>query len=100
MPAYSRKIEISGKSAQELYDVISSGIERVLAKSAIGGFEVMRDSEARSLEIRSKLMSASLIFRDGEIHVDGRLSLIAAAFRSKIDERIEHWVERAFGRAD
>jgi len=98
MPAYSRKIEISGKSAQELYDVISAGIERVLARSAIGGFEVLRDSSARSLEVRSKLMSASLVFRDGEIHVDRKLSLMAAAFRSKIDEGIERWVERAFGR--
>jgi hypothetical protein len=96
MPSYSRKVKIPGQSAQQLYDVIAADIERVMSKASIGEFEVTRDAARRAIDIKSKMFSAKLSCMDGEVALDGQLSLLATPFKSKIDEGISRWLSKTF----
>jgi len=96
MPAYIKKVSLPGKTAKELYDVVSSDIERVMAKASVGGFEIERNPGACQVSIKSPMFSATLSCRDGELSLDGKLSLLATPFRSKIDDGIDRWLNKAF----
>ena len=96
MASYSRRIEIPGKSAQELFDKISGDIERFLTKSPIGKADVKRDPDKREVSITSSMFSANLICHDGAVEVSAKLSLFAAPFKSKIDDGIEKWLAKSF----
>jgi len=43
------------------------------------------------------MASGSLAALDGELKVDISLSLLASAFKSKIDEGITKWLGKTFG---
>lgn len=95
MPSYSRKVQIPGKTAQELYDTVASHIDRFVDK-APARFEIDRDAAKREVRLTSSMATATLICRDGEMEVDAKLSLFAAPFRSKIDEGIDKWLSKTF----
>ncbi|OFZ19734.1 MAG: hypothetical protein A2X94_16920 [Bdellovibrionales bacterium GWB1_55_8] len=96
MPAYSRRVEVPGKSSEELYQVVSSDIDRMLAKSSIGNFKIDRDPVRKEVRVSSSMFSATLLCQNGVLSLDGKLSLLAAPFRSKIDEGIDRWLQRHF----
>lgn len=98
MPSYSRTVQVPGKTAQQLYDKVSSEIDRVMAKGPlpIGKFDVQRRPEKREVQFRSAMVTATLVCEEGELVLDAQLSLFAAPFRSKIDEGIDRWIAKAF----
>ena len=97
MPSYSRQVPVPGRSSQELYDKVAAQIDHFLEKAQVGKADVKRDPSGKKLLIESSMFSATLKCKDNCIEVDGKLSLLAAPFRSKIDEGIDKWIARAFG---
>ena len=96
MPSYSRQVKIPGKTSQELYDKVSQGIDAFLAKAAVGKYEVLRDPGSKELKIKSSLFSATLSCREEQMELSANLSLLAAPFKSKLDEGISKWLSRTF----
>lgn len=100
MPAFSKKVPIPGKSSQELYETLSREIERFVQKATGGSkYEISRDEGAKRFEIKSALFSGSVSCAEGEMQMDLKLSLLAAAFKGKLDEGIEKWVNKTFPKA-
>lgn len=96
MPSYSREVTIPGKSSQELYDRVSQDIDRFMNKASIGNFEVDRDPGKKEVCVKSSMVTATLVCDDGKLRLDAKLSLLAAPFRSKIDEGINKWIAKTF----
>jgi len=96
MPSYTKTVQIPGKSAQELYDRVSSEIDRFLGKTMIGKYELERNPAAREVSFKASMASATLRCGDGELVLDAKLSLLAAPFRSKLDDAIDRWVAKTF----
>lgn len=96
MPSYHREVTIAGKGSQELFDFINADIERFLTKASMGNFELKRDPASKSIEIKSAMFNAKLVCQDGKVTLDGSLSLLASAFKGKIDSGIEHWLSKHF----
>jgi hypothetical protein len=95
MPSYSRKVQIPGKSAQELFDTVAAQIDRFVDK-APAKFQIERDAGRKEVRLNSSMATATLICREGEMEVEAKLSLFAAPFRSKIDEGINKWLSKTF----
>src|SRR5688500_11360072 len=98
MPSYSRSIQIPGKSSDEIFSTISSGIDQFLAKgpSNFGKFDIDRAPDTKTVSLKSQYATAHLVCREGEVVLEAKLGLIASAFRSKIDEAIDKWVTKTF----
>ena len=96
MPSYSRTVQIPGKSSQELYDKISTEIERFMEKASIGKFEIERDAGRKQVQVKASMLSATLICNEGSLQFDAKLSLLATPFKSKIDEGITKWLSKTF----
>ena len=99
MPPYSRRVEVPGKTSEQLFEIVSNDIDRLLSKSSIGNFKIDRDAARREVRVNSSMFSATLVCTDGVLALDGKLSFLAAPFRSKIDEGIDRWVSRNFQKA-
>ncbi len=97
MPSYSRRVELPGKTSQELYDKVSTDIDRFMSKASIGKFEIVRDPARKQVEVKSSMVNATLICEEGGLRLDAKLSLLAAPFRSKLDEGIDRWLHKTFG---
>ena len=97
MASLHKKVQLPGKSAQELYDKVSSDIDRFLQKSGVTQFDLKRDPQKKVVTVDSKMVQATLQCTDGCMELNGKLSLLASPFRSKIEEGIEKWVKKAFG---
>lgn len=96
MPSYAKKIQVPGKTGQELYDRVSTDIDHFLGKIGIGKVDVERDPGQKKVTIKSSMVTATLTCLDGMIDVDGKLSLFAAPFKGKIDEGITKWITKTF----
>jgi hypothetical protein len=96
MPSYSRKVEIPGRSSQELYDAISKDIERFMSKASIGKFEIDRNPGAKKLFIKGSIFSATLTCGEAQMQLDAQLSLLAMPFKSKLDDGITRWLNKTF----
>ena len=96
MPSYSKKVQIPGKSSQELYDKVSEGIDRFISKVPIGKYEIERDPKNKAIKINGSVFSATLTCTESEIELQGKLSLVAAPFKSKLDQGIDHWISKTF----
>jgi len=97
MPSYSRRANVPGKSAQELYDTVSKQIDHFMGKvTASDNYEIERDPENFEFHFKAKLFSGTLSCEDSSLDLKAKLSLIAVPFRSKIDEGIDHWLEKMF----
>ena len=98
MPSYSRKVPVPGKTAQELYDKVSSDIERFMEKASIGKVDIERDPGKKQVHVKSSMFSATLNCRDGAMELDGKLSLMAMPFKSKLDDGIDKWIAKTFSK--
>lgn len=96
MPSYSKKVEVPGKTSQELYDRVSGDIERFLEKAAIGKVEVKKNDHKKEIEFNSSMISGVLNCDEGCLNLNAKISLMAVPFRSKIDEGIERWLKKTF----
>lgn len=96
MPSYSRKVQLPGKTSQELFTKVSEGIDRFLSKASIGKYEIERDPGLKEVRVKGSVFSATLKCREAEMELNAQLSLIAAPFRSKLDEGINKWLAKTF----
>ena len=98
MPSYSRTIPLPGKTASEIYDHISHALDKFQEKDTgkFGKFAFKTDAVAKTVRLESSHVTANLECRDGEVHLDGKLSFIASAFRGKIDSGIDDWIAKSF----
>ena len=96
MASLNKKVQVPGKSAQELYDKVSSDIDRFLEKSGVTKFEIDRDASKKRVTIKSSMVNATLDCTEGCMTLEGKLSLLASPFKSKIEEGIAKWVMKAF----
>ena len=96
MPAYTRKVAVPGKTSQELYEKVSADIERFMSKASVGKFEIDRNPTKKEVSVKSSMLTATLYCEDGQLRLDGKLSLMATPFKSKIDEGIDKWLAKAF----
>jgi hypothetical protein len=96
MPSYKKEVKLPGKSQQELYDLVSGSVDRFMEKSSVGKFDITRDVARKEIGIKSSLFSGTLYCTEGCLRLDASLSLMAAPFRSKIDEGIDKWISKMF----
>ncbi len=96
MPSYQRQVEIPNRSSQELYDLVSQDVERVLSKAAIGKYEIEKDGQAKEVRIKGSMFSATLICLDSKMELKAQLSLLAMPFRSQLDQGIDRWLAKTF----
>ena len=97
MPSFNKTIPVPGKTAQELYDKVSSSIDHLLTKgnlSFIGKFDLQRDPATQTVSFKASMASATLKCMDGVLQLDAQLSLLATPFKSKIEQAITHWTSK------
>lgn len=97
MPSYSKTIQVPGKTAQELYEKISGGIDQFInhpSLSVIGKFDLQRDPAKREVSFKAGMAEATLKVSDGLVTVSGKLSLLATPFKGKIDQAIDSWASK------
>jgi hypothetical protein len=98
MPSYRREVSLPGKTSRQLYDKVASDIARFLEKTGTGQYQIIHRPEKLEVAVEGAMFSAVLSCSDGKILLDGKLSLLASAFRGKIDQGIDRWLEKAFSR--
>ena len=96
MPNYTRKVDVPGKSAQELYDRVSQDIDRFIEKISIGKYDLYRDPQQKKVTLKASMVTAVLTCTDGVLQLDAQLSLLAAPFRGKLDDAINRWLGKTF----
>jgi Putative polyhydroxyalkanoic acid system protein (PHA_gran_rgn) len=96
MPSYSRQVSIPGKTSQELFEQVAHDIDRFMSKVSIGKYEIEKNPTRKEVSIKSSMVSATLICREEQVTLDAKLSLLAAPFRSKLDESIDRWLAKTF----
>lgn len=96
MPSYSRRVQIPGRTSQELYDKVSQDIDRFMSKASIGKFEIERNPERKTLQVKGSMFNATLSCGEAEMELNAQLSLLAAPFKSKLDESITRWLNKTF----
>jgi hypothetical protein len=94
MPSYQRKIAVPGKSAADIYGFVDQHLEGLLQKFSVGKMGVKKDPAGKKFSIESSVFSATLSCNEGEVELNGKLSLMAAPFKSKIDEGIDRFVSK------
>lgn len=96
MASFTRTVQIPGKSADEIYQKIDASIERFLGKESTLKFDFERDPAAKTVHMKSSYATARLVCRDGEVHLEAKLGLLASAFRGRIDDGINKWLQKTF----
>jgi hypothetical protein len=94
MPAYNKKVLVPGKSKAEIYQAIDPHLDRMLEKFSIGNAKLSKNSSLFRFEIESSLFSATLICEEGQVNVEGKLSMMAVAFKKNIDDGIEKFIKK------
>jgi hypothetical protein len=96
MPSYSRKVQIPGKTAQELYEKVAEGIDYFMSKASVGKFDIERDPTKKEVRLKGSMFSATLSCAEAQVEIDAKLSLLAAPFKSKLDEGVTKWLSKTF----
>jgi hypothetical protein len=98
MANYEKRVELPGKSASEIFDRIAQAVDKLQQKDTgkFGQFDVSTDPATKTMKLKSSMVTADLVCRDGVVELKGKLSFLASAFRPKIDSVIDEWVSRAF----
>ena len=97
MASFTKKFPVPGKSADAIYTAIASGIEHFLSKTPLANVDIDRNESAKKVSFKSSMASGSLIASEGELNVEISLSLLASAFKGKIDEGVTKWLTKTFG---
>jgi hypothetical protein len=96
MASFSKTFSIPGKNSDAIFGAISSDIDRFLSKTPIGNVDVQRDEGGKKVSFKSSMASGTLIAKDGSLSVEVSLSLLASAFKGKIEEGITRWLDKTF----
>ena len=96
MASYTRKVQIPGRSSQELYEKISADIDRFMEKIGVGKVAIERNAAKKEVLVKSSMVTATLACQEGCIQLDAKLSLLASPFRGKIDAGIDKWIAKTF----
>ena len=96
MPAYTRRVELPGRTSDELFTKVSKEITHFLEKASIGKCDVTPEKSSKKIAVKGSMFSADLKCGDGFLELNVNLSLFAAPFRGKLDEGIDRWLAKAF----
>lgn len=96
MANYTRRVEIAGKTAQELYEKIETEIVRLVDKVPLGKFELQKFPDRKEMTIKASMASASVKCLDGALQFEAKLGLLALPFKSKLDDAITRWASKTF----
>ena len=96
MASFSKKFPVPGKTADVIYSTISKSIELFLSKTPIGNCDIKRDEASKQVSFKASMASGTLTAKDNELQVEVSLSLLASAFKSKIDDGISKWLTKTF----
>jgi hypothetical protein len=96
MASFSKTFQIPGKNSEAIYGAISTDIDRFLSKTPIGNVDVKRDQNSKKVSFKSSMASGTLTAQDGALSVEVSLSLLASAFKGKIEEGITRWLDKTF----
>jgi hypothetical protein len=96
MPSYSRRVQIPGKSAEELFEKVASSIDRFIQKSSMGQFEIEKDAHQKEVRLKGSLFQGVIQCREAELSVTGQLSFLAKPFQSQLDTGISKWLAKTF----
>ena len=97
MASFTKKFPVPGKSAGEIYTSIANGIEHFLSKTPLGNVAIDRDEAGKKVSFKSSMASGTLTAAEGELNVEISLSMLASAFKGKIDEGVTKWLTKTFG---
>ena len=97
MAGYSKKFSIPNQSSEKIYAAVSSDIDRFLSKTPLGKVEVSRNEGSKQVTFKAAMASGTLVAKEGELQIDITLSLLASAFKGKIDDGLTHWLNKTFG---
>lgn len=98
MGKYTREVLLSGRSPDELYDFVSKEIENFLKKLSLNDYKIDYNPSDKTIFFKAKMVSATLFCEPEKLRLDGELSVLATPFRSKIDQAIDRWLEKSFGK--
>lgn len=96
MPSYSRQVRIPGKTSQELYDTVAQGIDDFMNKATLGKYQIERDPAKREFRLKGPMFTATLTCAEAQMELNAQLGLLAAPFKSKLDEGITRWLSKTF----
>jgi len=96
MASFSKSFPVPGKTADSIYNSVANDIDRFLSKTPIGKYEVNRDDAAKKITFKSSMASGSLSAQEGNLTVEISLSLLAGAFKGKIEEGVTKWLAKTF----
>lgn len=96
MGNYSRKVKIEGKSSAQLYEVLSSDIDRLMSKISVGKYEVNPRPEESQVLVKGVGFTATLSCEDEQLAVDAQLGFLLLPLKSKLDEAITRWLNKTF----
>lgn len=96
MPGYEKTVQVPGKSGADIYAKVDAELERFLSRASLGDAKIDRDRDRLSIAVKSGMFTGKLQCFDGGMKLDGKLSLLALPFKSKLDEGIDKWVSKFF----
>jgi hypothetical protein len=96
MASFAKTFPIPGKSSEDIYGAVSTHIDHFLSKTPIGNVEVSRDDGSKKVSFKSSMASGTLTAKEGALSVEVSLSLLASAFKGKIEEGITRWLSKTF----
>ena len=94
MPEFSKTVPVPGATPEETFKKLDSQLDRFLEKSQIGSFSVQRDPQKREFTLKHSMATASLRCLEGSVQVSAKLSLLAAPFRSKLEQNLDSWLKK------
>ena len=96
MASFSKKFEIPGKTSDAIYSAVATDIDRFLSKTPLTNVNVTREDAMKKVTFKSSMASGTLLAKDGELSVEVSLSLLASAFKGKIEEGVTKWLNKTF----
>jgi len=96
MASFSKTFPVPGKSADSIYTSVATDIDRFLSKTPLGNVDVKRDEAAKQVSFKSSMASGTLSAKEGSLQVEISLSLLASAFKGKIEEGVTKWLAKTF----
>lgn len=98
MPSFQKTFSVPGQAADQIYQKVSSDIDRFLSKTPLGQVQVDRVEGKKQVSFKSSLASGTLTAEDSALKVEVSLSLLASPFKGKIEEGVTHWLNKTFGK--
>lgn len=98
MPSFQKTFSVPGQAADQIYQKVSSDIDRFLSKTPLGQVQVDRAEGKKQVSFKSSLASGTLTAEDSALKVEVSLSLLASPFKGKIEEGVTHWLNKTFGK--